>query len=110
MSKLPLVALISGLALSLASPMIAGAATQVAPKDADQPQMTPEPKKERMQKPATTPKGVSTPTGAEGIVAKGEPKAKKERAQKPVTETKRAVSTPKDADQPTNEPATKPKR
>jgi hypothetical protein len=111
MSKLPLVALISAVALSLASPIIVRAATPEIPKDADQPQMTPSPKKERVQKPVTTPKrDVSTPKGAEAIVGQGEPKAKKERTQKPVTTPKRDVSTPKDADQPQGEPATKPKR
>jgi hypothetical protein len=111
MSKLPLVALISAVALSLASPIIVRAATQAATTDADQPQGEPSPKKERVQKPVTTPKrDVSTPKGAEAIVGQGEPKAKKERTQKPVATPKRDVSTPKDADQPQGEPATKPKR
>jgi len=80
MSKLPRIALISGLALSLASPIIVRAADSAAPP------------------------------GAESIVGKGEPRPKKEKVQKPVTAPKRATSDLKDADQPQGEPATKPKR
>ena len=81
MSKLPLAALISGMALSLAMPVVV--------------------------------QGAETPTippGAESIVGKGEPKPKKEKAMKPVTPVKRDAGSPKDADQPQGEPATKPKR
>jgi hypothetical protein len=105
MSKLPLAALISGLALSLAMPIAVRAATT----DADQPQSVPSPKKERVQKPVTPLKrDVSNPKDADQ--PQGAPSPKKEKAQKPVTPLKRKVSDPKDADQPQSEPASKPKK
>ena len=78
MSKLPLVVLISGVALSLASPIAVRAATQGVPKDAEDiiRQGEPQPKKERVQKPVTTPKNVSAPKDAEAIIQQGEPQSK----------------------------------
>ncbi|HEV2008731.1 MAG TPA: hypothetical protein VGQ88_08420, partial [Burkholderiales bacterium] len=77
MSKLPLVALVSGLALSLASPVVIGAAT-----DADQPQMAPQPKQERVQKPVTPPKRDSGNL-KDADQPQTSPSSKQERTQKP---------------------------
>jgi hypothetical protein len=73
--------------------------------------MTPQPKKEKMQKPVTTPKrDVSLPKDTDQ--PQNAPSSKKGLKEKPDTSStaKRKVDTPKDADQPQNEPATKPKR
>ena len=79
MSKLPLVALVSAVALSLASTIVVGASTPAVPKDAEAivEKGEPQPKKERVQKPVTAPKrDVSLPSDAEAIVQKGEPQSK----------------------------------
>jgi hypothetical protein len=78
MSKLPLAALISGVALSLAMPVVVQGAEQA-----------------------------TIPQGAETIVGKGEPKPKKEKEMKPVTPPKHKPGTLSDADQPQGEPAAK---
>jgi Ca2+-dependent lipid-binding protein len=114
MSKLPLAALISGVALSLAMPVVVqGAATDTIPQGAETivGKGEPKPKKEKEMKPVTPLKrDVSNPQGAETIVSKGEPRPKKEKEMKPVTPVKRDAGSPKDADQPQGEPAVKPKR
>jgi hypothetical protein len=113
MSKLTLAALVSGLALSLASPVFVQAAAPAIPGDADQPTKEAQSKKgitpkadtrSEKTKAASTPKDADQPTGT--------PSPKKDRAAKPDTRSEKAKaagSTPKDADQPTGAPESKPK-
>jgi hypothetical protein len=109
MSKLPLVAFIFGLTVSLADPIIVRAATAGGPIDADQPQNVPEPKDGLKQRPVTTPKRTAgIPMDADQ--PQNVPQSKDGLRQRPVTTPKREVSTPKDADQPQNEPPTKRER
>lgn len=106
MSKLTLAALVSGLALSLASPVI----VQAAMADADQPAKGPSPKKEREAKPDTRSEKAkaagSVPSGDADAAAR-EAKAKKDRVAKPDTRSekdKAAGAIPsKDADMPAKE-------
>ena len=112
MSKLPLVALISGVALSLAMPIaVRAAATDTIPQGAETivGKGEPKPKKEKEMKPVTP---VKRDAGSlkDADQPQGSPQAKKERTQKPVTPVKRDSGPLKDADQPQGEPATKPKR
>ena len=112
MSKLPLAALISGVALSLAMPVVVqGAAQDTIPQGAETivGKGEPKPKKEKAMKPVT-PLKREPGSLKDADQPQGEPMAKKDRVQKPVTPVKRDAGSPKDADQPQGEPAVKPKR
>jgi hypothetical protein len=112
MSKLPLVALISGVALSLAMPIaVRAAGTDAVPQGAETVvgKGEPKPKKEKEMKPVTPLKRDSGSL-KDSDQPQGEPMAKKDRVQKPVTPVKRDSGPLKDADQPQGEPASKPKK
>lgn len=112
MTKLPLAALISGMALSLAMPVVVqGAETPTIPPGAESivGKGEPKPKKEKAMKPVT-PLKREPGSLKDADQPQGEPMAKKDRVQKPVTPVKRDAGSPKDADQPQGEPAVKPKR
>ena len=112
MSKLTLAALVSGLALSLASPVI----VQAAMADADQPAKGPDSKKGVTPKADTRSEkskaAGSVPSGDADAAAR-EAQAKKDRAAKPDSRSEKAKaagSIPSgDADQPAKEPQSKKK-
>ena len=109
MSKLPLAALISGMALSLAIPVVVQAADIPQGAETIVGKGEPKPKKEKEMKPVT-PLKREPGSLKDADQPQGVPQAKKERVQKPVTPVKRDAGSPKDADQPQGEPAVKPKR
>jgi len=109
MSKLPLAALISGMALSLAIPVVVQAADIPQGAETIVGKGEPKPKKEKEMKPVT-PLKRKPGTLSDADQPQGEPAARKEKAMKPVTPVKRDAGPLKDADQPQGEPPTKPKR
>jgi len=109
MSKLPLAALISGMALSLAIPVVVQAADIPQGAETIVGKGEPKPKKEKEMKPVT-PLKRKPGTLSDADQPQGEPAAKKEKAMKPVTPVKRDAGPLKDDDQPQGEPPTKPKR